>query len=85
MNVVVPLQTAVSPPVSQEQTSEVVVDVPVTVVVDVPVTPELGRLLLEQATSDAIHITDTLCAFMARRACARLARGPAYAWVSLDT
>jgi hypothetical protein len=71
VNVVVPLQTAVSPPVSQEQTSEVVVDV--------PVTTELGRVLLEQATSSAMHITDTLCAFMARRvfACARLARGPA--------
>jgi hypothetical protein len=79
VNVVVPLQTAVSPPVSQEQPSEVVVDVPVTM--------ELGRVLLEQATSDAIQMTDTLRPFMARRvfACARLAGGPAHAWVSRDT
>lgn len=47
VNVVVPLQTAVAPPVVHEQASEVVVDV--------PVTTELGPLLLEQATSDAIH------------------------------
>ncbi len=46
MNVVVPLQTAVCPPVLQEQDSEIVVDV--------PVTTELGPVLGEQATSDAI-------------------------------
>jgi hypothetical protein len=37
VNVVVPLQTAVSPPVSQEHDSEIVVDV--------PVTTELGPVL----------------------------------------
>lgn len=58
VNVVVPLQTAVAPPVLQEQKSEGVVDV--------PVTTELG-LGLVQATSGAIHIMYTVLVFMIDR------------------
>lgn len=56
VNGVVPLQTAVAPPVLQEQESEGVVDV--------PVTTELG---LVQATSGAIHIMYTVLVFIIDR------------------